>query len=437
MTNTITSFSQVKRVCLFRLSAIGDILNLIPSLEILLKNYPQVEVTWVIGNGEYNLFRHLGKKYPQLKFEVFNKQKTSYFQAYKQLRAMSKEPFDILLHAQTSLRANVLSTFIKAKLKVGFCKERSFEGHSLVVDRSIPSQTSMHVMVDYFDLFKPFFNAQDCAEFAALVTDTALLYQGNYPEKLQAQRDLQPLFDLGLGAPNSEQALANVSQHNQNLYKLLANLSRYSHDNKTRDGKLIYVNPASSALKKNWTKEGYVALIKFLIDQGHYVVVTGGKNQVELELVNGVAKEVEEYIRTAHPGYTCKALQRPGKKVFFNLAAKTNLAELYLFLSLADLVISPDSGPMHLASCLGIPTIGLFAYINPLRSGPIQGVCDVVSVFHKNTYGHDIEYSQEQYRLDLKNWRKKPPKCDDKLMLQITPEEVIARTKQVLARLDK
>ncbi|WP_222986893.1 glycosyltransferase family 9 protein [Psittacicella melopsittaci] len=350
---------------------------------------------------------------------------------------MSKEPFDILLHAQTSLRANVLSTFIKAKLKVGFCKERSFEGHSLVVDRSIPSQTSMHVMVDYFDLFKPFFNAQDCAEFAALVTDTALLYQGNYPEKLQAQRDLQPLFDLGLGAPNSEQALANVSQHNQNLYKLLANLSRYSHDNKTRDGKLIYVNPASSALKKNWTKEGYVALIKFLIDQGHYVVVTGGKNQVELELVNGVAKEVEEYIRTAHPGYTCKALQRPGKKVFFNLAAKTNLAELYLFLSLADLVISPDSGPMHLASCLGIPTIGLFAYINPLRSGPIQGVCDVVSVFHKNTYGHDIEYSQEQYRLDLKNWRKKPPKCDDKLMLQITPAEVIERTKQVLARLDK
>ncbi|RIY32683.1 hypothetical protein CKF54_04300 [Psittacicella hinzii] len=427
MPKELTSFKQVKRVCLFRLSAIGDILNLIPSLEILLKNYPEVEVTWVIGTGEYNLFRHLANKYPQLKFEVFNKSKTSYWQAFKQLRAMSREPFDLLLHAQTSMRANILSTFIRAKLKVGFSKERSFEGHSLVVDYSIPYQKSMHVMVDYFDLFKPFFTEADCQEFASLVKDTALLYSGEYPANLIKQADLQPMFDLGLGLPNTELALSNVTPQNQNIYKKLVSYSRFAGQDK-RQSRLIFVNPASSALKKNWTAEGYISLICNLLDQGHKVVITGGKNQKELNLVNQVVKGVELVFSQD------ESKVKGTDKLFFNLAGQTTLAELYLFLSLADLVVSPDSGPMHMASCLGIPTVGLFAYINPLRSGPIQGVADVVSVFHLNTYGKDIEFTQEQYLKDLKNWRKKPPKGGEKLMEQITAEQVITRVNEVLAR---
>ncbi|RIY35461.1 glycosyltransferase family 9 protein [Psittacicella gerlachiana] len=432
-----TSFAQVKRVCIFRLSAIGDILNLIPSVELLLKNYPQVEVTWIIGSGEYNLFRHLTQKYPQLTFMVFNKRKTSYFQAYKQFKELSKVPFDLLIHAQTSLRANFLSTFIKAKLKVGYSKERSYEGHSLVVDYNIPYQNSMHVVFNYFDLFKPFFSEQDCLEFKQKVVDTKLLYIGEYPQHLQEQKDLKPLIDLCLGEPNSELAKSNISPHNQNLYRLLLSFSNFAPaENKQREGRLIFINPASSAVKKNWTKEGYVALIKHLIQSGHRVVVTGGKNHVELELVNGVAQEIKEYILEAQPELTCKGIARSGRQVFFNLAGKTTLTELCLFISLADLVISPDSGPMHLASCLGIPTIGLFAYINPLRSGPIQGVSDVVSVFHKNTYQKDLEFTDHQYVQDLKNWHKKPPRAGKDLMKQISPQEVIERTDLVLKRLD-
>ncbi|MFC6276678.1 glycosyltransferase family 9 protein [Psittacicella hinzii] len=433
-----TSFNQIKSLCLFRLSAIGDILNLIPSLELVLKNYPHVEVTWIIGSGEYNLFKHLSNRYPQLKFVVFNKKKTSYFQAFKLLRNIQATPFDLLIHAQTSMRANVLASFIRAKEKVGFSWERSFEGHSLVINHRIPKQTSMHVMVDYFDLFKPYLSQADIQEFENLVTDTALLYSGNYPQRLLAQEHLKPLFDLGLGEPNSEQAIENISKHNISLYRLLVSVSKYAAPDKNqRDGRLIFVNPASSAMKKNWTEKGYVDLIIYLIEAGHRVVVTGGKNTQELNLVNAVAKRIDDLIYTSHHNLTTKSLDRAGKQVFFNLAGKTNLSELYLFMSLADLVISPDSGPMHLASCIGIPTIGLFAYINPLRSGPIQGVGDVISVFHKNMYGHDIEFTQEQYEQDLVNWRKKPHNSDDKLMRQINSLQVVEKVQEVLDRMDQ
>lgn len=424
---TFSSFNDVESVCLFRLSAIGDILNLIPSLELLLQNYPQVQVTWIIGKSEYTLFKNLAVKYPQLKFEVFDKKNTSYCAAFKQLRALGE--FDLLLHTQTSMRANLLVSFIRAKEKVGYSKERSFEGHSLVVHRNIAYQDSMHVMVDYFDLFKPFFTEKEQKEFKERIKDTALMYSNSYPESLAQQQNLHPLIELGFGEPGSEQALHNIQEQNRPFYHQLYTFSKY---NVTREAqsKLIFVNPASSALKKNWTLQGYVSLITYLLSNNHKVVITGGNNPTELALVNGVAAQVMEYLQHQ------PTLANKAQEVFYNLAGKTTLAELYLFISLADLVVSPDSGPMHLASCLGIPTLGLFAYINPLRSGPIQGVADVISVYHQNTYGNDIKFTAEQYALDLKNWRKKPPKSDDKLMLQISADTVIKRVKEILNRLD-
>ena len=36
----------------------------------------------------------------------------------------------------------------------------------------------------------------------------------------------------------------------------------------------------------------------------------------------------------------------------------------------ADVVLTPDSGPMHMANAVGTPVIGLHAASNPQRSGP-------------------------------------------------------------------
>jgi len=53
-----------------------------------------------------------------------------------------------------------------------------------------------------------------------------------------------------------------------------------------------------------------------------------------------------------------------------NLAGATTLPQLAGVLSNTDILLSNDSGPMHLAAGLGTPVVGLFTCTSPIRSGP-------------------------------------------------------------------
>ncbi|MBI4519443.1 MAG: hypothetical protein HY701_01285, partial [Gemmatimonadetes bacterium] len=44
----------------------------------------------------------------------------------------------------------------------------------------------------------------------------------------------------------------------------------------------------------------------------------------------------------------------------------------------SDLVISPDTGPLHIAHALGVPVIGLYGHTNPHRTGPYCRFLDLV-----------------------------------------------------------
>ena len=57
-----------------------------------------------------------------------------------------------------------------------------------------------------------------------------------------------------------------------------------------------------------------------------------------------------------------------------NLIGKDTLPQLAALLERADLVLSPDSGPVHLANALGTPVIGLHASTWSRRSGPYHSL---------------------------------------------------------------
>ena len=59
----------------------------------------------------------------------------------------------------------------------------------------------------------------------------------------------------------------------------------------------------------------------------------------------------------------------PGDR-FVNLCGKTSIDSLPALINNADLVLSNDSGPMHLAAALNKPTLALFGPTNPNRFGP-------------------------------------------------------------------
>ncbi|MDX2187434.1 MAG: glycosyltransferase family 9 protein [Opitutaceae bacterium] len=60
----------------------------------------------------------------------------------------------------------------------------------------------------------------------------------------------------------------------------------------------------------------------------------------------------------------------PGPDKFLNLTDSTSLVALPSMIRNASFVIANDSGPMHLAAALGVPTFGIFGPSDPRRYGP-------------------------------------------------------------------
>jgi heptosyltransferase I len=115
------------------------------------------------------------------------------------------------------------------------------------------------------------------------------------------------------------------------------------------DKPMLVISPCSSMAYRNWTKTGYAQVAEFAYNQHHMtVVLTGGPSAIE--------KEYGESI--------CAAAQVP----ILNLIGKTNLKQLLAILEMAEIVISPDAGPAHLATAVATPVIGLYAATNPDRA---------------------------------------------------------------------
>jgi ADP-heptose:LPS heptosyltransferase len=60
------------------------------------------------------------------------------------------------------------------------------------------------------------------------------------------------------------------------------------------------------------------------------------------------------------------------------MTLETSFGELSALIEKCDLIIANDSGPMHVAAALGIPTIGIFGPTNPDNHNPFSANSDYV-----------------------------------------------------------
>jgi lipopolysaccharide heptosyltransferase I len=109
------------------------------------------------------------------------------------------------------------------------------------------------------------------------------------------------------------------------------------------------IHPAARWKTKQWPAERYAELADWLIARKRYLVVLiGGKDQ---------ADQVSHVIN--------RMRERP-----LNLVARTTLAQLAVLLRQANLVVTNDSGPMHLAAAVGAPVVAIFGPTDPRKVGP-------------------------------------------------------------------
>ena len=129
------------------------------------------------------------------------------------------------------------------------------------------------------------------------------------------------------------------------------NLSCYLTNVKYKGASSILgINPgASYGSAKRWYPEKF-AKIAIELSDNFDIMIFGGADELEF------AKEIEGH------------LIKNNISNYLNLAGKTSISELTNYISNLDIFITGDSGPMHIAASLNIPTISLFGPTNPIET---------------------------------------------------------------------
>lgn len=116
------------------------------------------------------------------------------------------------------------------------------------------------------------------------------------------------------------------------------------------DTPTLLVSPMSSHTVRNWRVDRYAALIDHAKARGMRVALVGGPSEPERALADSILAAT--------------------KAAPLDLTGKDTLKRFMALLGRSAMILTPDSGPMHMANAAGVKVLGLHAASNPHRSGP-------------------------------------------------------------------
>jgi hypothetical protein len=118
----------------------------------------------------------------------------------------------------------------------------------------------------------------------------------------------------------------------------------------------VVVHPGASSPARRWPPERFAAVVRALVETGRTCLVTGSEAERPL-----TAAVVEPLARA----------RRAGVASVIDAGGRHDLAGLVRAIRRAPLLISGDTGPAHLATALGTPSVVLFGPTSPARWGPL------------------------------------------------------------------
>ena len=233
---------MVKKICLMRLSAIGDVCHAAAMVTRIQTQWPDAEITWVIGKVEYQLVRLM----PNVRFIIFDKSQGK--AAVKALKdAVKDDIFDALLMMQVALRSNMASRVIKAKKRIGFDWARSKELHWLFANTRVAPREHAHVLDGFMDF-----------------ADT-------------------------LGVPEVDEPSWHipVSEEDECWGEVQA----------SELGKYVVISPAASKAERNWLPERYAQIADYIQEKGVKVILCGGPGKLDRTTADAIKRFAKQDIK--------------------------------------------------------------------------------------------------------------------------------------------
>ncbi len=275
----------------------------------------------------------------------------------KQIREWKERRFDLALLFQNAFEAALISFLARVPVRMGYDRER--RGFLLTHPIPTPSwKDERHEIFYYLNL----------------VTELKRQLPGASSAEIT-----EPAFELSLSPERKHAARQLLTAHGADATK-----------------RLVLLCPGSiNSRAKRWPADRYAALADQLAEAGTTVALIGSPG--ELEVSNQVMK------LSRHPPVL--------------LTGKTSVAEVTGLISIADVLITNDTGPAHIGAAVGTPTLVIFGPTNPLTTAPYGPAGEMI---------------------------RRPPDCapcmlrdcpiDHRCMTAITPEDVFERARQLVGR---
>lgn len=189
----------------------------------------------------------------------------------------------------------------------------------------------------------------------------------------------EPCFDLSVSEDRKRKAFELLLEHGARMNAPLALLCPGSVNSRA----------------KRWPAERYAALANRLVESGANVVLIGSPGESD------VTQEV------------CKHAQHQ----LVALTGKTTVAEATALISIADVLITNDTGPAHIGAALNTPTIVIFGPTNPLTTYPLSPNSEII-----------------RRAPDCAPCMLRDCPIDHRCMTAIAPEEVFDRASALMSR---
>jgi len=222
-------------ICLLRTSALGDVTHVVPLVRTLQNAWPRIRITWIVGRLEHKLVGDIAG----VEFLVFDK--GAGVRGFRALRAqLAGRRFDVLLHLQVALRANLVSALVRAPLRIGYDRARAKDLHGLFVNTRIAARSGDHVLDAMASFLEPL-----------------------------GLRQSQVRWDI----PIADSAQAFAAQHLPG------------------DTPTLLVSPCSSHTVRNWLPDRYAAVMDHAARAGWRVALCGSPSAYEREFGNAIVEK--------------------------------------------------------------------------------------------------------------------------------------------------
>ena len=332
-----TNSQPVPRILITRLSHIGDCVLTLPLLSAIRREHPDAFIAWAVESPTQQLL----ELHPDLD-EIIQipkgwlRKPKHYLNLRRKFKRLN---FDIAIDPQGITKSAALGWISGAKKRIGI-KGRWGRELSPYLNNSLVQTTSEHIVERSLELLSKISFTTNQSKTNQHKTDQKKKGEpntdnANANNANNANHNHPANINFGLPVcPTSHTSIE--SWLSQNVWKQ-QNAERF-----------VLINPGGSWASKRWEMDRYGAVASYL--KIHHdltsVIVWAGVDEFEM------AKKINSFDTNASI-----------------IAPRTNLRELASLTSRASFFIGGDTGPMHIASAMGTPCVGLYGTTRPEESG--------------------------------------------------------------------